>query len=151
MYVKVTFRPPAGLFHAGKGLFKHFYVVCMQITSQPTAFCPLRRSPTSDSIIRREVRPTTYLRASSTGIGLIDGCTSPLSFEHLQQPIHPALDSQLAALFQTGLNIAVERAQNPCVTRIRFLSLTYRSMLRYKVCSHPRSWSFHYIYIAILS
>jgi hypothetical protein len=35
------------------------------IFDQPTAFCPSRRSPTSDSIIRREVRPTNLPRASS--------------------------------------------------------------------------------------
>ena len=39
--------------------------------------CPSRRSPTSDSIIRREVRPTNLLRMHSD-IGLRDSCASLL-------------------------------------------------------------------------
>jgi hypothetical protein len=71
---KSTFWPKSGFSDdsGGSGSGPDLEVLrILRITGQPTAFCPSRRSPTSDSIIRREVRPTNLLRASSQTSGSV--------------------------------------------------------------------------------
>ncbi len=101
-------KPRFSLFSVIFRVFWSNLVSFGQITGQPTAFGPFRRSPTSDSIIRREVRPTSHLRASSTDIGLSDSCSS-LHLLSSTTAFHPALDGQLAALLQTGLKTLLSK------------------------------------------